>query len=64
MKWISVKEKLPSLNEIVFALIEGKFPTVAKFSGDCFTDDGLEVEDVTHWMQIPSLNEEANQRTN
>ena len=55
MRWISINQELPSLSQIVFALINGKFPVVSKFSGDCFTDDGLEVEDVTHWMEIPNI---------
>jgi len=57
MKWISINEKQPLLNEIVFALINTKIPVVVKFSGDFFTDDELEVEYVTHWMQVPGIAE-------
>jgi hypothetical protein len=55
MKWLSVNQTLPSLGQMVSALVKNKIPLVVKFSGDCFTDDGLEVENVTHWMEIPSV---------
>jgi hypothetical protein len=55
MKWKKRNEKLPNPNEIVFVLIKQGIPSVAKFSGDCFTEDGLEVKNVTHWMSIPEF---------
>jgi hypothetical protein len=55
MKWIDINKRLPKSNKIVFVLIKQGIPSIAKFSEYCFTEDGLEVEDVTHWMSIPEL---------
>lgn len=55
MKWISIKERKPSINQIVFALIKRRIPVVVKFVGECFTDDGLEIKNITHWITIPAI---------
>ena len=56
MKWISIKQKKPLVNQTVFALIKNKIPVIVKFSQNCFTDDGLEVENISHWRPIPEFN--------
>lgn len=60
MKWKKVNEELPSHNEEVFVLINNKVPFNAKFVRDIkmFCNDGLEVENVTHWLPIPSVQKE------
>jgi hypothetical protein len=55
MKWININKKSPRENEIVFVLIKQGIPSVAKFSKYCFTEDGLEIENITHWMPIPEI---------
>jgi hypothetical protein len=59
MKWIKINEKSPRQNEIVFVLLKQGIPSVAKFSANCFTEDGLEIEKVTHWMSIPEIPQEG-----
>jgi len=54
MKWILISKNKPQLHQIVLGLIKGKIPVIVKFSGDCFTEDGLEVKNITHWVTIPS----------
>ena len=53
MEWILLIKKRPAISQIVFALINARTPVVVKFSGEWFTDDGLEVKNITHWSNIP-----------
>ncbi|MCF7741124.1 MAG: DUF551 domain-containing protein [Candidatus Marinimicrobia bacterium] len=57
MNWIKVNAELPQKDELVFVLIKNEIPSTAKFVKDIngFYFDGLEVENVTHWLQIPEL---------
>lgn len=60
MKWIKVTSELPKKDADVFVLLNNKFPYNANFITDInmFCNDGLKVEDVTHWMPVPDLKEE------
>jgi len=53
--WHSYIEETPELEEIVVILLNNKTPVVAKFNDMGFTDDGLEFENVTHWLRLPKL---------
>lgn len=56
MNWISLKNQKPKVGEFVFVLLNNIFPDALRFDGNSFcTHDGLEEENVTHWMQIPPL---------
>jgi hypothetical protein len=56
MNWISLKERKPKMDELVFVLLRNTVPDVLRFIGDSFvTLDGLEEEEVSHWMPIPIL---------
>lgn len=55
MNWISINDKKPMIGQIIFALIKSRVPVVVKFSGECFIYDGFEVENITHWMNIPEV---------
>lgn len=59
MTWINIKEQNPQQKEIVYVLINNGIPSVAKYSYDSFTENGLEVENVTHWMSIPIIPEKG-----
>ena len=51
LRWISVKERLPELNENVLLLMEG-VPVIGL--GEDVKDESL---NITHWMPIPELKE-------
>ena len=51
LRWISVKERLPELNENVLLLMEG-VPVIGL--GENVKDESL---NITHWMPIPELKE-------
>lgn len=54
--WQSINKKLrPAVGTFVIVLINNKNATIAKWVGDCFCEDELLVEDVTHWANLPSL---------
>lgn len=57
-KWYLIEETTPNLEEIVVVLLNGKTPVIAKFTDIGFTDDGLDFENVTHWLRIPELPKE------
>lgn len=52
-KWNPIQETTPNLEEIVVILLNGTTPVVAKFTDIGFTDDGLDFENVTHWLRLP-----------
>lgn len=62
-QWISVDEELPEIKEedgdvIVFAMADmasKKLPFVASYDGKEWHLDGYGFSDVTHWMEIPTL---------
>jgi len=58
MKWISVKDKLPTVDVDVLAIDNNeKDPTVyaAFYSGYWFTQiDSIQLDYVTHWMPMPN----------
>jgi len=53
--WQNVTKILPKNQEMVVILLNNKFPVVAKFNGIEFTEDGLDFENVTHWLRLPEL---------
>jgi hypothetical protein len=53
MKWINFLNEKPSEQAQILVLIDKRVATVAKFNGYNFTEDGLDVEDVTHWCYLP-----------
>lgn len=55
MKWINVENEMPEPQNQILILICGKVASIAKFNGFCFTEDGLDVDDVTHWCYIPEI---------
>jgi hypothetical protein len=55
MNWIDIKDGIPKPQEQILVLISNRVATVAKFNGFNFTDDGLDIEDVTHWCYIPKI---------
>ena len=60
MSWRKVNTSLPTKNCNVFILVNNQHPYNAAFIADIkmFCNDGLKVEDVTHWMPVPDLKEE------
>ena len=59
MKWIPLNAQRPTEGQVVFALLENKFPDVLKYINESFcTLDGLEEESVSHWLPIPTLSKE------
>ena len=72
MSWIKVKDKLPEMHYIgpvwymsdsVFALIEGKYPTITRLNLNSPVSDKLEwLSDnghgkITHWMPVELPND-------
>ena len=55
MYWISTKKEMPKEQNQILVLIDGRHALVAKYNGFSFTDDGLEVEDITHWCYLPKI---------
>lgn len=55
MNWIDIKDEIPEPQEQILVLISSRVASVAKFNGFSFTDDGLDVEDVTHWCYLPEI---------
>lgn len=55
MNWKNIAHEKPALQKQILVLIKNKVASVAKFNGDCFTEDELEVENVTHWAYLPEL---------
>lgn len=55
MMWIAIKNEKPKPQEQVLVLISGKIAMVVKYNGYNFTDDGLDVDDVTHWSYLPEI---------
>ena len=53
--WYHVKENLPTKEETIVILLDNRVPLVARFNGFEFTDDGLEIQNVTHWMRLPAI---------
>jgi hypothetical protein len=58
MKWINILNEMPSEQEQILVLINSQVASVAKFNGFDFTDDGLDVENVTHWCYLPKIPEQ------
>jgi len=55
MKWISIQDEKPKPTKQLLILISGRIASVAKFNGLDFTEDELDVEDVTHWCYLPEI---------
>jgi len=55
MKWISVIKQTPRKRNNILVLLKSGVSTVANFDGECFNEDGLDVEDITHWIYIPKI---------
>lgn len=55
MKWIDISNESPMPQEQILVLISNRVASVVKFNGFNFTDDGLDVEDVTHWCYLPEI---------
>jgi hypothetical protein len=51
--WISIFDKRPESESFVVVLYSSGRHTVAKFDGLFFTEDGLIVEGITHWLPLP-----------
>lgn len=54
MNWISVLEKKPPEGSEVVILYTSGSMTIAKYDGLYFAEDGLLVEDISHWLKIPN----------
>jgi hypothetical protein len=52
-KWISIFKHKPKDGETVVLLLSSGNATIAKFDGYQFTEDGLLVENITHWISLP-----------
>lgn len=52
MEWIDIRNKKPSKQNQILVLIDGRVASVVKYNGYNFTEDGLDVEDVTHWCYL------------
>ena len=50
-----MENETPKPQDQILVLISGKFATVVKFNGFNFTDDGLDVDEVTHWLYLPEI---------
>ncbi|NCB84420.1 MAG: hypothetical protein EOM44_07975 [Bacteroidia bacterium] len=55
MKWIEISNERPKPQEQLLVLISNRVASVVKFNGFNFTDDGLDVDDVTHWCYLPEI---------
>lgn len=55
MKWISIKKEKPKPQEQILVLALNRVAMVVKFNGFDFTDDGLDVDDITHWSYLPEF---------
>jgi hypothetical protein len=55
MQWIDINIELPEITDQLIVLVENRVAMIAKFNGDGFTDDELEIEDVTHWCYLPKI---------
>ncbi len=52
-RWISIFEQKPKAGTRVVVLLSSGNHTVAIFDGCFFCEDGLVVEDITHWISLP-----------
>jgi hypothetical protein len=48
MNWKNIETEKPKSSKQILVLIDSRVASVAKYNGESFTDDGLEIEDVTH----------------
>lgn len=55
MKWIDINTETPIAQEQILVLISNRVASVVKYNGLNFTDDGLDVDDVTHWCYLPEI---------
>lgn len=56
MKWISVKDRLPKIEEIVLAYAPqwcSDESIVLTYDGEWYDYNGVLVDSVTHWMPLP-----------
>jgi|GEM_PF-7125226 len=53
MSWISVYERKPTIDSEVVVLYTSGSTTVARFDGELFSEDGLLVERISHWFELP-----------
>jgi hypothetical protein len=54
--WNILETVKPNICQQLLVLINGQIAVIAKFDGYYFTEDGLEIENVTHWMYLHSNN--------
>jgi hypothetical protein len=53
-QWISVKERLPEIGEIVLVISTEGLQSVAEYRGKHFIDaDGWRLPKITHWQPLP-----------
>lgn len=55
MNWIDIENETPTPQEQILVLISERVASVVKYNGFNFTDDGLDVDDVTHWTYLPEI---------
>lgn len=53
-EWIDVDDRLPGFRERVLCVIgAGWYVDILFYVNNCFYNDGVEVEKVTHWAPLP-----------
>jgi hypothetical protein len=58
MNWVSVLMEKPAVGSNVAILYSSGSTTTAKYDGTYFSDDGLLVEGISHWIELPQIPKE------